>query len=280
VIIKVAYVGEGMFQVGDSDIPYDETSLLQLVQSYADLDDVKALTWIDEIKQTKQGQLQEKEANRGVIVDLYEVEYPTPTNPLKETEDLASHLDEKKDFVTQYLFPGNETKDITVGLSKDLLKGQPQQPVPKQATKQGWRQVLSWEVKPEFPISTTPITQEQLFLWFPVWKNWLQGLSVLRFPWQLKKLTAETDHEEREIDFIISTRKYEYRVMAVPRQPNTRDGYLSCVVNEKRTGKGNDLEDGRYGVITWSKIVNDINEYETQTGRWNPNGEDEGVFVD
>jgi hypothetical protein len=144
VICKVAYLGEGMFQVGNNDIPLDETSLLQLVQSYADLDDGKALTWLDEIKQTKSGQLQEKEANRGVIVDLYEVEYPTPTNPLKETEDLASHLDEKKDFVTQYLFPGNETKDITVGLAKDLLKGQPQPSSIKQATKQGWRRVLSF----------------------------------------------------------------------------------------------------------------------------------------
>ena len=169
-IIKVAYVGEGMFQVGDSDIPYDETSLLQLVQSYADLDDVQALNWIDKVKQSKQGSFEEKKANKGVIVDLYEVEYPTPANPLKETEDLASHLDERKDFVTQYLFTGNETKDITVGLAKDLVKGQPQQPVPKNASQKGWRTILSWEMPVEQDWTPTIIARLKRYV-LPIWKK-------------------------------------------------------------------------------------------------------------
>ena len=142
-IHKVAYIGDGLFQVGENTVPVDESSLVALARDVAHLDEIQAFTWIDEVKQLKQGQLEEKTADTGVIVDLYEVDYPTPSDPMKQTEDLASHLDERKDFVTQYVFPATETKDVIVGLRQELLKdAKPPQEAGKQSSQKGWRQVL------------------------------------------------------------------------------------------------------------------------------------------
>jgi hypothetical protein len=170
-IHKVAYIGEGLFQVGESEVPYEEASLKQLASSLSGMDDIKTQTWIEEVIQTKQGQLEEKTADTGVIVDLYEVDYPTPSDPLKQTEELASHLDERKDFVTQYVFPATETKDVIVGLRQDLLKQKDHGSEPvKQASRQSWRQVLSWEMQVERDWTPTIVARLKRYA-LPLWKK-------------------------------------------------------------------------------------------------------------
>ncbi|MFA5396576.1 MAG: hypothetical protein WC346_11270 [Methanogenium sp.] len=145
-IYKVAYIDENIFQIGDDSVPIDELSLTRLAQSLSSMDETQAKNWVEQVKQTKEGNLEEKTAEKGVIVDMYEVDYPPPANPMKETEELASRLNEKEDFVTQYVFPSSETQDVLVGLRQDILKEKPTEvPELKEATKRNWRQVLSWQ---------------------------------------------------------------------------------------------------------------------------------------
>jgi len=89
----------------------------------------------------------QRPVEKGVVVDMYEVEYPVPANPLKETEALAEHLDEQNDFINQYLFPSTSTEDVLVTLQQREEDNAPDkqkalrnrsQPIAKQA----WREVL------------------------------------------------------------------------------------------------------------------------------------------
>lgn len=79
-----------------------------------------------------------KEADTGVIVDMYEVDYPTPKSPLKQTQELAHYLDEQRDFVTQYLFPGSEVEDILVNVQDARVK----HTKAKFSPGSSWREVL------------------------------------------------------------------------------------------------------------------------------------------
>ena len=140
-IHKVSYIAEDAFQVDNETVPLDEQSLVQLAQEMGGWDEGSARGWVEQVKLKKVGEL-ETEANKGVVVDLYEVNYPAPADPMKETEQLASHLDEHKDFITQYLFPGSDSQDIVVGTETEIEKRHKS----KVAPTAGWRGVLSWRV--------------------------------------------------------------------------------------------------------------------------------------
>jgi hypothetical protein len=64
-IHKVAYISNGIFQVGDNPVPLDEESLQKLAQSLASMEEVQVKNWIEQIKQTKEGSLEEKTAEKG-----------------------------------------------------------------------------------------------------------------------------------------------------------------------------------------------------------------------
>lgn len=68
--------------------------------------------------------LEKKAELTGVVVDMYEVEYPTPQNPDDETKNLEAYLDYNRDFVTQYTFPGSKSPDVIVGLRENLLQNE------------------------------------------------------------------------------------------------------------------------------------------------------------
>jgi len=109
-----------LYQIDDNDTPIDINSLKEMLKSIGQIDDKEIQGVIDEVDENGEKKINGP-SNKGVIVDLYEVEYPTPSDPEKSTQELASHLDEKHDFVTQYLFPDSTTDEVIVGLRQDLM---------------------------------------------------------------------------------------------------------------------------------------------------------------
>jgi len=118
--ITIKKIGN-LYQIDDNETPIESSTLRTTLASLNQLSDAEVSKIMDSIDEKGELSLT-SEANTGVIVDLYEVDYPTPPDPEKSTQDLASHLDEKKDFVTQYLFPDSYTEDVIVGLRQDLME--------------------------------------------------------------------------------------------------------------------------------------------------------------
>ena len=122
--LKITHLGNSLYQIGDNDVPVTVDTLVQLVTSslYQD-DELAAQEWVAQLDKEGTKELPMKTADKGVIVDLYEVDYTSP-DPMKDTQELARHLNEKEDFVTQYLFPGSETDEVLIGLRRDILHEQ------------------------------------------------------------------------------------------------------------------------------------------------------------
>jgi hypothetical protein len=202
---------------------------------------------------------------------MYEVDYPTPVDPMKQTEELASHLDEKRDFVMQHVFPETETTDVIVGLRQDILKEKPTEaPVPKESSKKNWRKVLSWQEEFSFPEQETEITLQQLLELRPEWERWLPSTKRLSF---LKlssiKVSTVPSSKERHLSLFFLSPEFEYSIGCTLPSNRDKKGYMGCIVTERQgRRRGNDLEDGEYSNSTWNRILRDIKEYETSTGRW------------
>lgn len=131
--LTIKHLGGLLYQIGDNKVPIDSTTLREILANILNLDDLKSTKWIDDLESTGSKELIVKTGERGVIVDLYEVEY-TVTDPLQSTQELARNLDEKEDFVTQYLFPGSATEEVIIGLRQDILKEQQNQPLTSQTS--------------------------------------------------------------------------------------------------------------------------------------------------
>lgn len=117
--ITIKKVGN-LYQVADNETPIDATTLREMIKSLSQKSDADVSKVMDNID--NQGETSLDVGNeKGVIVDLYEVPYTKPADPEKETQELARHLNEKKDFVTQYLFPGSTTNEVIVGLRQDII---------------------------------------------------------------------------------------------------------------------------------------------------------------
>lgn len=113
--IKLTSLGNDLYQLGSEEIPLEEAQIKVLINSLG-LSEERAREIIE--KAQKEGSTimsSKRESNKGVVVNLYEVDYSMPKDPNRETQELASHLDEYNDFVTQYIFPGKELSDIEVG---------------------------------------------------------------------------------------------------------------------------------------------------------------------
>lgn len=122
-IHKIANVGDNVYQLDENEAGLNRDNVFEVLTRAFGITSEKANEIIDKVEK-KRGEIQEileKTAEKGVIVDMYEVDYPAPTDPMKETEDLASHLDERKDFITQYLYPQTTTDQIIIGLRSDIL---------------------------------------------------------------------------------------------------------------------------------------------------------------
>ncbi len=128
-ITKVSYVRDGEFKIDNGDTLLAEQSLKALLKEQAGMSELDAEQWVEEAKMAGEKDLDllsvlgmdrksslNANAATGVVVDLYEVDYPEPADKYKETQTLMKHLDEYEDFVTQYLFPSTETEDVIVML--------------------------------------------------------------------------------------------------------------------------------------------------------------------
>lgn len=120
-LIKISSVGENLYQYGEQEIPIDRETLLSILKVEA-RENHSPESFVDDVDKNGSGEYEKKTANKGVIVDVYEVEYPAPSNPMKETQELAKNLDEYNDFITQYLFPGSNVEDINVELHSQIEK--------------------------------------------------------------------------------------------------------------------------------------------------------------
>lgn len=126
--LTIKHLGNFLYQIDDNTVPINSNTLRGVLSNISSLEDSEITKWIDDLESKGTKELMIKTGERGVIVDLYEVDY-TFTDPMKETQELARQLDEKKDFVTQYLFPGSTTEEVLIGLRQDLLPDQKEPPL-------------------------------------------------------------------------------------------------------------------------------------------------------
>jgi hypothetical protein len=110
---KIAKLNDNMYQVNECDIPIDITSARELIKSFG-VEDING--FMDDLDSKGSIEFEEKFANRGVVVNMYEVDYSASRNSNNETQEMISHLDENTDFITQNLFPGSKVEDIIVEL--------------------------------------------------------------------------------------------------------------------------------------------------------------------
>lgn len=134
-MIKIAKIDNDNYQVDDNEIPLSITDIRNVLTSYAGMSDIQASQWLDELDDKKENTFEEKIANKGVVVNMYEVDYNKPQDPNKETQEIAKHLNEYNDFVSQIVYPDTETEDVVVDLRKNLENNK----MPKNLN---WRMIL------------------------------------------------------------------------------------------------------------------------------------------
>ena len=177
-----------LYQIDDNETPIESSTLRSTLASLNQLSDAEVSKVMDDIDEKGELSLT-AEANTGIIVDLYEVEYPTPPDPEKSTQELARHLDERKDFVTQYLFPDSSTEDVIVGLRQDLLENK-KMPTPSAMNKETSSKLnfkIAWAIRPseeqlEYIRETGRMPQGLLEGWFGMnLSNWIRFTPPAEF---------------------------------------------------------------------------------------------------
>jgi len=147
-ITKVSKISEELYQINDSDTPIDSVSLRNILKYSSDIPENNVNTWLDTLNEKKENQF-EVTSNKGTVVNIYEVDYPQPSDPNKETQEMSKHLDEYEDAVSQNLFPGVPVEDILV-TTQDKVEGPGRFFTEKELrdysknknVKKGWRQIL------------------------------------------------------------------------------------------------------------------------------------------
>lgn len=143
----ISSIGSGFYQFDKNDVPLEEAQVSSLITDHFSFDPKKAASALRQLKEVGTLRISEtskRTANKGTIVDIYEVEYPAPANPMKETEELASHLDEQEDFIVQNLYPGISSEDIAVDI---LQHDHPKDTKPNHTSgrKCSWREYMNWK---------------------------------------------------------------------------------------------------------------------------------------
>jgi len=145
-IQKVSYLGEGLYQLDNDSIPLDEETLKRVVaEIHSDWGVTSLESWLKELKEKKESSLN-VQSSKGVVVNLYEVDYPPPKDPRKETQQVAQYVDEPRDFITQYIFPSSTSEDVLIGLRSDILADEEKlykENIPDRETRESsWRDIL------------------------------------------------------------------------------------------------------------------------------------------
>lgn len=127
-IQKISSIGNGLFQLDNNDIFIDDVEVKGILQKSFQKNKKQIDELMEDLVKNDTIFLEGEQSNKpisaqadvGVVVDLYEVNYPHPDNPLKSTEQLAGNLDEESDFINQFVFPDTESEDVVVTLRNSL----------------------------------------------------------------------------------------------------------------------------------------------------------------
>ena len=101
-ITKISKIDDNIYQINQDEIPLDITSTRNLIESLGNKDINDIMDKID-----TEGSMELVTAEKGSIVEIYEVDYT-------EGENIQKYIDKKKDLVSQDLFPGVESEDIDI----------------------------------------------------------------------------------------------------------------------------------------------------------------------
>jgi hypothetical protein len=112
-MIKITSLDNGFYQVDAADTPLDEAGLKHMVAAVSGWRPGDVDAFMTTLKAEHAAALTVT-ADIGTVVNIYEVEYPTPRDPNKATQELAGRLDEYDNFVSQQVFPDVKAEDILV----------------------------------------------------------------------------------------------------------------------------------------------------------------------
>lgn len=118
-VTKIAKIDDNIYQVNNGEIPIDTTSVRNLVQA-SGIEDVN--DFMDKLDEKGNIELEDNfiTANKGTVVNVYEVDYPQPKDPNKESQEMVSYLDEYEDAVSQNIFPGVSVEDVIITTRENL----------------------------------------------------------------------------------------------------------------------------------------------------------------
>lgn len=142
--LKITSLRNGYYQLNSNDIPIDKEQVTHIVNSLVNKE--KSTELLKSLEKTGTVDLSFsniKVSNKERIIDLYEVEYSAPADSMKTTQDLANHLDEKHDFVTQYLFPDTDSEDTVISIKDEARELKDKVKVGGLTPNFTWRELLS-----------------------------------------------------------------------------------------------------------------------------------------
>jgi len=196
-ITKVSKVGN-LYQINEGDTPIDITSLRNILKE-TNIKDINS--WLDDLDKEGNNTF-EITANKGTVVNIYEVDYPTPKNPNLETQEISKHLDEYEDAISQQIFPGVPVEDVVVTTqesleSKDVNEGSlfnEQELRDKANVKRGWKEdpiiINILEKLKTMEVETASETTVKILIWkylnyndnrvneiYNIWKNYVQSMN-------------------------------------------------------------------------------------------------------
>ena len=205
-ITKVSKVGD-LYQINEGDTPIDITSLRGILKE-TNVNDIN--NWLDDLDKEGNNAF-EITADKGTVVNIYEVDYPTPKNPNLETQEISKHLDEYEDAISQQIFPGVPVEDVVVTTqesleSKDVNEGRlfnEQELRDKGNVKRGWKEdpiiINILEKLKTMEVETASETTVKILIWkylnyntkrvneiYNIWKNYVQSMNKKssKKPWR------------------------------------------------------------------------------------------------
>ncbi len=147
-MVKVAKISDNLYQLDNNEIPIDNDSLKGILKESSSIEEASINNWLDELDDKGENSFKISQSGKGTVVNIYEVDYPQPEDPNKETQEMMKYLDEYEDAISQQLFPGVPVDDVLVTTQKDEKEGQgrffTEQELREKAknVKRGWKERL------------------------------------------------------------------------------------------------------------------------------------------
>jgi 8-oxo-dGTP pyrophosphatase MutT (NUDIX family) len=119
-LIKITALEDDIYQLNDNEIPIDNEELNGILSSYVPPEKIEKVS--QQLKQEKTVEIPlEKQADTGVVVDMYEVDY-NPTDKPEAT--ISQSLDRDKDLINETVIPNTDVSKVhmTVGNWRETLK--------------------------------------------------------------------------------------------------------------------------------------------------------------